>query len=698
MQDAESADTSTEAPPQQTASTPRSSIGTLKIIKDDELDPRYQIMPERKLDAFTTDFATACEVKDKDTAKKSALMALVYDGQFPVPLPVIRKLERIESSCIPQVLSRGKTTIGGKEQYAVVMQRPTGRSFAEILQSRGAFEETFVRRRVLRPMGEALDELAEEEIVCGNINLDTVYIDEKTGQVMLSPFVGTFCGFSQKPLFETLNRVVCEPEAKGAQGETVDYFAVAVLAACLLAGKESFSGSNRQTIIKTRLEHGSYETAVSALVRMKLPLTQRMQNFLKGFLTDSDKERWGPDEFLDWINNKGAGTLPAAKLHKETGNPFEFDGKQFFSRKSLIEDMFHNWDKAKKSLQLYELSRWVKLSLKRNDISEYLDALITQSKKSAKVVIPDDRLARIITILDPDGPIHFRKYIVSIYGIGGFLAKGYREGDRDVLQHVGDLLNEGLVEHWIGMQPNPDDYSYSHLLWSPNKMLQYVKKPALGFGLERCLYDFNPDLPCQSTLVSHKCCNNVADVLLALEDVSASKMKETDPVDRHIAGFIGNKIDLLDEIRIKSLQRFPHLLRNPQIQMLALLTVAQSQSSADALKGLAAWLVHRLESVSDHIHSESIEAGFRKALEQGAKEGNLNDLYRLAADPSSFAQDSAGFREAKQHYRAISGEVTKLETVSNTEQLAYHYGLRLSMIISYLVLIATIFIIFLRIT
>ncbi|MDP6885104.1 MAG: ABC transporter permease subunit, partial [Rhodospirillales bacterium] len=60
----------------------------------------------------------------------------------------------------------------------------------------------------------------------------------------------------------------------------------------------------------------------------------------------------------------------------------------------------------------------------------------------------------------------------------------------------------------------------------------------IGYGIERCLYELNPGLPCQSPHLNHDYVTRIRDLLPALDETANRVSEKTLPIDRHIAAFI----------------------------------------------------------------------------------------------------------------------------------------------------------------
>lgn len=655
------------------------------------INSSFVIQSNQQVAELSTEFAKAYVVSSSTGAK---LYALVFDKRFPVNHRYIEVLKNLDSENICQIVDAGKVKFGDMESYAVVLERPVGKALREVVKS-VSFNEARMRRDIIEPLNNLLDEFHETGFCLGNINPDNVFFDHVSGKVTLREPISHFCGFLQLPVYESINRIICLPEAKGNRDPSSDYFALGVLALFVLTGREPMIGVEREKIIDKRLREGSTESLAADAVAGKIAAVNgHAQQLIRGLLNDSDKDRWGDPAVSAWCRNKDkGGPVPPSRVHKETATAFFFDGKEFLSRKYLAYDIQNNWNKAKTSLKISDILRWLKLALKQPHIADLVDAV---DKGSSGPSLSDEKISRIIHLLDPDGPIRFHKYSINIWGMGSYIANAFIEGKRESLQVLGSVFAQGLAEQWINIQENSDDYSYSTLLWTPFKIAQYMHKGSLGFGMERCLYTLNPDMACQSKILSKHYVDDLPGLLITLDEMDKKTQEKSDPIDRHSAAFIATRIDLADEIRVKSVQRHPALARNPQIVMLALLAVAQSEARVRTLKGLSAWMKNRVATIADEFNNDRIKRDFVSFLNKSSRSGLLNDLFKTVSDPSFILRDQAGFIEAKRQHRALTQQLSQLGKQSNIEKVAYQYGLRISVMFAYFVLVATLLIIVIR--
>ncbi len=410
-----------------------------------------------------------------------------------------------------------------------------------------------------------------------------------------------------------------------------------------------------------------------------------MQNLLQGLLADIPRDRWGGKEIRQWIKRQEHAHAET-RVHRQTTATFSFDEKEYGNRKHLAHALFQRWHVARRTLRTLDLARWLTVAIKRSDIADRVEQMNPSGR--SEIVLPDDKLMRLITMLDPEGPLRYQGLSCHVSGLAGFLVHSYVQGSREAIQSLAETFNHGLVDHWIRQQPDPEAYTLMEMGWSPIKVRQFIRRPALGFSIERCLYECYRMLPCQSPFVGAHHVTTLPDLLTSLDAYQGNK-DETDPVDRHVAAFIASRIDLTEDIRVKTLKNFPQLGKQLQVSILGLLTVAQVESRIPQLKGLTDWMHRRLSSLIDLLHNRALRREMKQKMQQAAKEGTLTALFRVVADPAYARRDFYGFHEARKHYRQLGAEIARLQKQSNIERMAYQIGLRIAVTFSYLAAIST---------
>ena len=232
----------------------------------------------------------------------------------------------------------------------------------------------------------------------------------------------------------------------------------------------------------------------------------------------------------------------------------------------------------------------------------------------------------------------------------------------------------------------------SNTVWRLQRTRPYLKSKALGFGLERTLYELNLSLCCQSPLVKQYHVMTSLDMLKTLDALAPTLGPDTNLVDRHIAAFIACKIDMGKEIRINDLSSVPILADNQELLMLKLLAKAQQKHTRLRLVGLCTWAAMRVEKLIDQIHNRIIRKRLKLQLKKYAQTGNLFEVMGAIINSDVSFHDQDGFAKAIALHQINQDRIDRLKNEEILEYRAKKAGGKMAMIISYTALTITCYI------
>lgn len=654
------------------------------------LDNKYTLEEDRPLRELSTEFATAYKAKEKKVLRKADdgddIYALVMHKNYASRLRAIAKLMGQNVQNFQNIVDAGFITLNrtGTEHIAVILHFAEGISLAELMEREGGMlSEKFVTMTIIPAVNNAIGHLFRLGVLHGRINPYTVFINPKTERITVTECFSEYCGLSQPAFYEPVERASCLPAGKGEADDSADYFALGALIAVLIQGLHIADPKQEVEVLADRLSRGSYSVYVTNNERVSAT-----KELLRGLLQDYAPERWQVNDVYEWLARKKTSAANTARPMKESLTGFEFNNQSYLGRRSLAQAIFRHWASAKVEIKVDELARWLRLNVMRPDLSEELDITFNAAKRK-EAYLQDEDLTKLISVIDPDGPIRHIEYSASVYGLPQVLAYGLTKGKREYAQFVADAFNKGLVNQWLELQEPLADYDYNKQYWSGAAIAKYLRLTTLGFGLERVLYDLNPGLCCQSSMLQKFSVYSLSQMLTVLDSLPDDMHEKNDPVDRHIGAFIASKLGLADEIRIKSIRHFPFFAKSPHIIMLALLTLAQTESKVKRLSNLCRWLVKRFGPLVENIQSKTIRKEFQAEIEAAAKSGDLHMLFNVITGPNFIRRDAFGFNEAVKQYQSYTSEIVALKKQSSIERVAYNQGLKIAVMISYFACFAT---------
>lgn len=644
----------------------------------DQVAGRYQILVNDPLKQYDSDFAKAYKVRDRKQGDSgSKLYALVFDKSLPVRIATINQLKQYS---VPQLICPIEAEITvvsstNESHFVTILPEPEGISLGSLIDPKRPIAEEYITSQIIKPINNIINKLSQKNITHGRINPNNIYIDS-SNRITLGECVSDLCGYSQPMLYEPIERCTTDKLGKGEGDNSSDYYALGMLIFHLLIRKQPGGKVSDKVIMHSKLENGTYNSFVG-----DIDLPPLFMDLIRGLLNDKKSARWTSKQIEIALGGKRF-NLIRSNVHIEASRSIVFNGKAFLNRRAIAYAFSQNWDACKRFLMENILIKWIGGSMSLAEDAEQIKSAIYITRGMKKIFEHDgndELVARTISIIDPDGPIRLKNFCANVDAIGDVLAVSYLEENQEMILPISYILTRKLTENRLEDQTRHVGYN---MVWAMEKCSLYINKTAYGFGIERCLYELNPFLPCQSEYVLKDYVLTLDELLIALDKLA--KAKGDLPIDRHIAAFIASRIDLPNEVYIKQLSKFPEFSKHHRLQMLALLTLAQKNSSIKQLRGLTMAVAEYLEPVLDQFHSSSIRDELETNIGMLGSEGSLVALFKLVSDPNFVIRDISGFIGAVKDYRDLSVQIQKLDNKNTLANVGYRYGLQLSVIAAYI--------------
>ncbi len=645
--------------------------------KKDELIARFTLYPGKPLPEFDTPYAKAYEGYDDFNPARN-IYALVCNPSMPVRLQAITDMTAVAQPNITPLLGAGTVNCShlGESRYVIFFERPRGVPVMEGIKQQVRLHEHKVIDFILQPALKGLLAMREKKVYHGHIHPANFYMSDSSqlGECYSAP-----CSTQTHYLYEPLERLMADPLGRGDATEKSDIYALAVLAYELMFGLEKIKAIPKETYIERLINQGAYYVFAS-----NRDLSDTFQDFFRGIFNENPAERWGLDELQQWVNGKRFNMI-APTPPKEGSRPLMFANEEFLSRRMLAYAFHTHWRQALKEIKNLKVDRWCETSLHRPELAEKLERALRIAGHGSTDAQLSDMLTRVVTLLDPAGPIRSHALSLRPDGMGTVLA--------DIIQHDGpelaqllSFIENDLGNFWTEQSEANKTPEMSQVVFRLQKVRPFIKNKAMGFGLERVLYDLNPSLCCQSPLLKKYHVTNALDALKTLDALASSLAPDTSFADRHIAAFIASKIDLGKEIRINDLDSVAELAGNPELIVMKLLAKAQQKSKNLQLVGLCGWAAMRIEKMIDTIHNRIIRKRLKQQLKRLALTGDLFEVMTAIINGDVTYNDGDGFTKAIALHQINHERIEFLRNEAVLEYKAKRAGGKLAMSISFTVL------------
>ena len=413
------------------------------------LADRYEIYPGKRLPAFDAPGTLAYHALDNN-APRSELFALVCNPNAPMRLGALRIMRKLNSDWFVTPLHWGAVHWPEVERRCpvIVFERPSG---APLLSSLDAviapLDEKALTTTIIEPVVRALGVLSDTGINHRGLQPCNIFYRKKVGtEIIFGECVSTPPGMGQTMVFETIEGAMTDPVARGPGDQSDDIYALGVTVLTMLMGRRPGAGIDDSAMIVSKIEEGSY----AALIGDFQP-PGAMATLLRGLLADDRKQRWTLSELKKWL--KGARPEPrSAEREPRTDRPFVFEGKKYRTCRSLAYGLACNPAAAAKLAETGTIENWVQNQIRDADRTKALAEArkIPVSGGTANRAADHLLAARVIAVLDPLGPIRYKRLAINIEGFGPALALAMT--DKSAVGAMIEIVLGDLPNFWASQQ------------------------------------------------------------------------------------------------------------------------------------------------------------------------------------------------------------------------------------------------------
>lgn len=627
------------------------------------LRDRYLIRSNQPLSDLSTPAAEAFAAEDKRDPGRP-LYALICKPELPPRTNVMRALKGVSSPGLQQLVEWGPLNWppAGRQCMTVVYERPAGRRVMTSIKGEiKRIDEYEITKKVIEPLLSAIREMSSRGVTHRAIRPTNMFDMGGNGdRLAFGDCVTSPPGFDQPLLFEPIESGMCNPIARGSGNFTEDFYSLGVTIAFLLLGRNPVASLSDEAILSAKVQQGTYNLLIGE-ERLPLPMIE----LLRGLLCDDADLRWGIEDMEMWLSGRRMSPLQP-RGEKRAARGFPFQGKEYFNGRELSQAMSKAWDQAIPPVVEGKVELWLRRAVEDKDKANIVADVVrmalndSQDKKGAT----DLMLCKVLILLDPAAPIRYKGFNFMPDGFGSALAAVIAgSGDTKLLTEI--ILRE-VPKLWFGMR---GEYQPDNSLMETNfkELRSYLTQTGMGFGLERCLYEMNDALPCQSSLLGEEYVVEVKELLPAL-NAAAGKRSDNKhgPMDRHIAAFLGARMRSDIDRNLNQLND-----GNQGTAMMATLNlyaVLQYRLGPESLPGLCGWLGAALGPVVGSYHGREKRKELEKELPRLVRKGSIVEIYNLLENNEERVRDESEFQWAQAQYHAAEEEIKHI--ITETEERA----------------------------
>jgi hypothetical protein len=637
------------------------------------LGERYRILAGAALPELDSQGTTACAVEDLH-APSSALFARIC---LPGAMPRKELLSALRSSREAQILRPVEWGAIpwpplARRLFCIVFERPSGGALAPAGAALAPMPVGDLLQKVLAPALSTLVHLSRRGITHRAIRPDNLFATgDNSKPVMLGDCVSVPPAFAQPAPYETIESAMTPPLGRGPGTYGDDLYALGATLLALAIGRRPLDGLSAEDVVEAKLAKGSFNALLDG---DRVPFGLR--EVLRGLLADEARERWGFAEVEQFLSG---GITKAVRDHWETrmDRPFPFGGKEHRGFRDLAHAFGKDWRGAATTVLDVQFVKWAMRGVSDAEAGERMSTAIRAARIDSAGRPADPKLvSQISAILDPQAPIRYKGVVVMPDGAGPLLAQALMDGNREEAQTIGELLAKGLPNEWLAWSGR--DTPENNIRLKPFKQVQQLlRHSGPGYGLERCLYELNPQLPCLSKTVEPYHVDSVPELVPTLDEVVRRTGKLPAVFDRHLAAFIASRVKRNFDRDFAAMEDARADQVMARLGMARLFAWLQKEHGPPSAPHLTAWLAKDLEPVADRISSRTLREQVKRRLAAIADTGDLTSLFNTLNDRTVLDRDQQGRRAAIQQFMLAGREIAELES-RDVAETAREAGWRLS--------------------
>ena len=613
------------------------------------LNGRFRLVPDGPLPHLNSPTAKAYLAVDPRERGRS-FFCLVCDPVVPPRRPLIQRLRADPEPGYLGPIDDGMCEwplFGGRRTLAIVFEQPAGKRLEPDL----SLSPGDLLRRVVLPIADSLRSLEKRGVTHRAIRPDNLFWSGPTQEsVVLGECVTAPPGYGQPVAYETAENAIAHPVGRSSGTTKDDLYALGVLMLALLRGAAPAEDLDDEAVILRKLDYGTFSTLGGGMA-----VSSELAPAIRALLADDYDQRWNVDTLCAWLRNqRTAQTRGAAPL--QAARSFEFEGRHYETMRGLAFGFGQQPAAAVEQISNGAVEQWLRNSAGAEQRAEAVEALRGSQgrfdRTNAHAV--STLVARVCLLLDPEGPFRFGTAAVMPEGLGTALYHFAASGKS--VDDIAGLLR-AQIPAWLPAE---------RAKWLPgfqgwiDRMYVHLKDSGLGAGIDRCLYEMNPDLPCLGEKVRNAGATTLDALLGALEESARNADFELSPIESHVTAFA------LTHLAACRLPLRPEIMdqgRNGDRPLfeLGLLSGVQRAAGNRPAPNLCRSIIHRISPRIARLHHRPLREALSEQLDKRQEDGSLEGLLHIVGNTRMWQDDARGLAEARLRHRQAAEALVALQ-------------------------------------
>lgn len=635
------------------------------------LKERVEIDPDKPLPEYDLPNAKAFSA----VARKEGgveMIAYVCNPDVPLRFEAVEQMRSFTGLGLIRFVEWGVVFWGPQRRRLMVIVYETpvgGRMLRGSETTIEPYSEDRLIKHFLNPVIALMRDMSARGVTHRAIRVNNLFYSDKARKhLILGDCLTAPPGLNNDPLFEPLEQGMADPSARGAGGVGDDVYALGVIVIFLTLGKLPRLTMDPIEAINRKISQGSYGVLTAGA---RIPAS--VVELLRGMLSDDPRERWSLREIELWLGGRRL-TPKQPKLPNKAARPMMVGGVAGDNPRTVAEALARNWLIAPEIVRGQDFDNWVRRSLGDDRVLENVNKVLGSAAVIQSVPEADNQklVTRACMALDPPAPIRHKGFSAFMDGVGHALAIGF---DRDdIRQRVAEFINARIIGQWITLQAR--NRSELNELYSVfDKLPMLINQAGSGYGIERVLYELNPELHCRSPHVETFYITRIEELVPALERAAQRQDRGSQPIDRHIAAFATARTTEIDDRLLRPLSAQEHTGTERTLAMLKLLAKVQVVSKNGPCTNLCGWFAELMAPAVNSFHNLKIRKAVELSVSRAVESGLLIELQNIFADAKAAQRDSQGYQRAQQEHTQCNAQMQQLAIeIENKEHLATELG------------------------
>ncbi|HRQ62039.1 MAG TPA: hypothetical protein PLO23_11120, partial [Alphaproteobacteria bacterium] len=291
----------------------------------------------------------------------------------------------------------------GRELYTYVYLDNLGAPYIPAGQKQALhLKEELVREKVIAPLVNLLHDYRDKDFVHGSIRPSNIFNGGSSSydRVILGDCLSAPASYTQPAAFETIERGMTDPIARGPGTPSDDIYSLGATVAALVRSQDPTMGLSDEDVVRMKMQQGSF-TALTGRDRF----AGTILDFLRGTMHDDPEQRWTLEEIMAWLDGRRLNPKKTGKKYK-ANRPLTFGDEQYFYTADLAFDIEKNPTELRKIVEDGELENWLTRSFEKNKTSQRVEEALAMTRDGSQGKGLEDRLVcNLSCAMDIDAPL-----------------------------------------------------------------------------------------------------------------------------------------------------------------------------------------------------------------------------------------------------------------------------------------------------